>query len=253
MPVGLNLVVCLATPYDGTVGLLNHLSKAKLTRMWQDSTPPLNIWICREQSGRSSLFFFFAHYHSVWICSSKYTLTVFLPRFPCFWCPFVSCASPCFLRVVASVVSLRVCAPPLKVCVCGRREGAPGVVYDKRIDVNVYRSHSHAVLPWEQTNHELRILTFRLPESIRAHRASKFSASIDVIGNGSWKHIFCSTCQVLNWCLLNVLAGLGQLWNKSDKAKYETVIFRVLAADNVLARSCMVGRLFWEIWESLGA
>lgn len=50
------------------------------------------------------------------------------------------------LHVVDSIFVVSLCRPPPKVCVCGRRDGAPGVVYDKRIDVNVYRSHSHAVL-----------------------------------------------------------------------------------------------------------
>lgn len=50
-------------------------------------------------------------------------------------------------------------------CVCvgeGGGEGAPGVVCDKRIDVNIYRSHSHAMLSVRlqlQTSHELGIIT----------------------------------------------------------------------------------------------
>ena len=49
------------------------------------------------------------------------------------------------------------------VCVCVlAKGGAPGVVCDKRIDVNIYGSHSHAVLLVRlqlQTSHELGIIT----------------------------------------------------------------------------------------------
>lgn len=59
-------------------------------------------------------------------------------------------------------------------------------------------------------------------------------------------------------CLIDALdcdytTKLG-IWNlEKDICKYEAVIFRALATENVLDRYRMVGRVFWGIWEGLRA
>lgn len=147
MPMGLNLVVCLATPYDGTAGLLNHLSKGKTDWDVTRVSSTLNICIYREHCGKSVFFFPFLPI----IIQYGFALqSIYWQHFYLIFSAFdVHLCCVCvtlLLYVVESVDVVSLCMPPPKVCVCGRRDGAPGVVYDKRIDVNVYRSHSHAVL-----------------------------------------------------------------------------------------------------------
>lgn len=147
MPMGLNLVVCLATPCDGTACLLNHLSKGKTDWDVTRVSPTLNICIYREHCGKSFFSFFFL---PIIIQYGFARQSIYWQHFHLIFSAFdVHLCCVCatlLLHVVESVFVVSLCMPPPKVCVCGRRDGAPGVVYDKRIDVNVYRSHSHAML-----------------------------------------------------------------------------------------------------------
>lgn len=112
MPMGLNLVVCLATPCDGTACLLNHLSKGKTDWDVTRVSPTLNICIYREHCGKS--FFFFSFFcplsFSMDLLIKVYTDSIFTSFFLLFMSICVACVPPCFCMLLSLYLSF--------LCVC---------------------------------------------------------------------------------------------------------------------------------------
>lgn len=103
MPMGLNLVVCLATPCDGTACLLNHLPKGKTDWDVTRVSPTLNIV-------ENIVFFFCPLSFSMDLHFKVYTDSIFTSFFLLLMSICVACVSPCFCMLLILYLSF--------LCVC---------------------------------------------------------------------------------------------------------------------------------------